>query len=95
MVLKMIGQQLDCFECIQLLDKAVEYGLFKRDENNESNLKVYYKSLFFEGWQSIPIIECAVALANDINGQTYIRERLKEKGVELVKFAELQKLFAS
>ena len=40
MSIKQIGQQLNAYECIQLLDKIAEYRVanIKRDEKNSDNL---------------------------------------------------------
>lgn len=91
MIIKQIGQRLNIYECIQLLDKVAEYGIIKRDDRNGENLKVFRGTAFGGGsWISVPIIDCAAALANDLNGQTFLRERLKNYGVELVMFSELE-----
>lgn len=88
MKVKEIGQRLDVFECIQLLDKAVEYGLYKRDKKNEDNIKIYRQGI---GWCSAPITDCAYELSFDLNGQTYIRKNLALLGVEFNSFLEFQK----
>lgn len=86
---KLIGEQLDVNECIQLLDKAAEYGVVQRDLQKSENIVVYMRNPSEEGYQSISMSDCAKMLARDLNGQTYIRERLKAKGIELIEFAEL------
>lgn len=84
MKIKEIGQRLDAFECVQLLDKAMEYGIYERDDDN---IKVYRCDI---GWCSIPVTVCANELSLDLSGQTFIRERLKMLGVELNSFLEYQ-----
>lgn len=92
MIIKSIGQKLDFYECIQLLDKAAEYGIVERIGDS---LKVYCKTAFGEGWEMISITDCAEILANDIDGQTYYREALKQQGVELSEFSELKTLLCA
>lgn len=95
MCIKKIGQPLDEYECIQLLDKAAEYGIaVRRDEKNSDNLIVACKNPFTSGYMSVPITDCAIALAKDLEGQTHIREQLRSHGVELESFGELRQALA-
>lgn len=93
MIIKHIGQKLDFYECIQLLDKAAEYGIVERI--GDSCLKMYCKTMWGEGWNAVPLTACAEVLAEDIDGQTYYREALKQKGVELSEFCELKTLLCA
>jgi hypothetical protein len=97
MSIKQIGQQLNAYECIQLLDKIAEYRVanIKRDEKNSDNLIVCMKNPFEESYRSVPISDCAKMLASDLNAQTFLREQLKQKGVELVEFADIQQALAA
>ena len=91
MKIKPIGVQLDVNECEQLLNVVADNHVaeIRRDEKNSDNLIVYVRNMFNEGYQSMPIADCAKMLSRDMTGQTYIRNRLKEKGIELVEFEEL------
>lgn len=89
MITKEIGERLNYYECLQLLDKAAEYGIIRRIEDD---LLMYRKTMWSEGWERIPLTACADALASDINGQTYYREALRKRGVEMSQFCELKSL---
>ncbi len=92
MITKRIGEKLDYYECLQLLDKAAEYGIIKRVGDN---LLMYCKTMWGEGWQEVSLTACADVLASDIDGQTYYREALRRKGVELYEFCELKSLLCA
>ncbi len=93
MITKQIGEQLNYYECLQLLDKAAEYGIIKRA--GDDLLMMYCETEFGADWFPIPMTACANKLASDINGQTYYREALKRKGIELLHFCDLKSLLCA
>lgn len=74
---------LTYYQCIQLLEKCVEHGVISKDPKNENNILVYRTSGVSvpEGWYSQNLMEVALDLLKDIEGQEYLLKTLVEKGI--------------
>lgn len=89
---KPLNQPLNFIECVQLLNKCVEYGIIQKDPKGEKSLGFKNNILVYknagggnpEGWYSQSISETAQALFPDIEGQLAIRKKLEKDNIEMV-----------
>ena len=83
-------EKLNFYNCLKLVEKAVENGILYKDKNNKDNILVYCSAGTVngeeipEGWRSLNAHTVAQDLLEDTEAQKLLINELNNKGIEFV-----------
>ena len=80
-----LSEQLNFFECVQLVRELVKNQVFMADPNIKNNVIVFCNTSrkYPKGIRSENILNVATSICNDFAGQVLLRNTLNDMGVTL------------